>query len=106
MTVDVRNTGAVAGAEVAQLYLGFPDASGEPPRQLKGFKKVSLAAGARASVIIPLTDRELSTWNVASHSWKVASGEFTVFVGASSRDIRLIGSLTVGGRAVAKRVGA
>ena len=106
VSLTVANTGAVAGAEIVQLYLGFPATAGEPPRQLKGFRKVSLAAGARTSVTIPLSDRELSTWNVASHSWKVASGEFTVLLGASSRDIRLTGSLTVGGRAAAKRVGA
>ena len=107
VSLTVANSGAVAGAEIVQLYLGFPATAGEPPRQLKGFKKIKLAAGARAIVTIPLSERELSTWDVASHSWKVAGGKFTVLVGASSRDIRLTGSLTVGGRATAaQRAGA
>ena len=45
VSFTVQNTGAVAGDEVAQLYLGFPETAGEPPIQLKGFKKVSLQVG-------------------------------------------------------------
>lgn len=95
MTFTLKNTGTRAGAEVAQLYLGFPAAAGEPPRQLKGFTKVLLAAGESKTVSIPLSPREVSIWDVESHGWKVASGQFTAWVGSSSRDLRLSGTFTV-----------
>ena len=96
VTVDVRNTGAVAGAEVAQLYLGFPDASGEPPRQLKGFHKTAvLQPGESETVTFPLRARDTSIWDAAQHGWARQSGVFGVFVGASSEDVRANGSFTV-----------
>ena len=48
MSVDVANTGSRAGAEVPQLYVGMPASTGEPPKQLKGYEKVSLERRARA----------------------------------------------------------
>ena len=71
VTFTVKNSGAVPGAEVAQLYLGFPAASGEPPKQLKGFTKIQLAPGASTTVTLPLNDRSLSIWDVAAHDWAV-----------------------------------
>jgi len=94
--VDVANNDTAPGAEVAQLYLGFPAAAGEPPKQLKGFFKTAvLAASAKASVSFRLKDRDLSIWDVGAHDWARQSGEFKVFVGASSRDIRAAGSFSV-----------
>ena len=95
VSFTVENTGAVSGAEVAQLYLGFPAAAGEPPRQLKGFEKVELAAGAKATVSLSLDDRSFSIWDVTKSDWATVGGEFQVMVGASSRDIRLHGAVTV-----------
>lgn len=88
----VRNTGPVAGEEVAQLYVGIP---GAPLRQLRGFEKVKLAPGQSASVEFGLTRRDLSEWDVGKQKWVVQDGEYKVFVGASSRDIRLTGSIVV-----------
>lgn len=94
--VEVRltNDGAVAGAEVAQLYLGIP---GGPPKQLRGFDKVSLGPGQSATARFALTRRDLSVWDVLRQQWVVQAGAYPVFVGASSRDIRLTESLVVGG---------
>ena len=69
-----------------QLYLGFPAAAGEPPQQLKGFEKVSVAAGKTATVTFPIEVRDLSIWDVQSHGWSAVKGEFSVTVGTSSRD--------------------
>lgn len=97
VTVQVANTGSVAGSEVAQLYIGLPSsAPSSPPKQLRGFDKLSLAAGASGTATFDLTRRDLSYWDVSQGKWVVPSGAFTVYVGASSRDIRLQGSFTVG----------
>ena len=93
MSVDVTNSGAVAGAEIPQAYLGFPASAGEPPKQLKSFKKTAvLAPGEKATVKFQLVDRDLSIWDTTKHDWAKQSGKFTVFVGASSDDIRATGS--------------
>jgi len=92
ITFTLTNTGAVAGAEVAQLYLGIP-AAGQPPKSLKGFQKVLLQPGASASVLMTLGARDLSVWDSKAHAWSEVTGKFPLYVGASSRDIRLRESL-------------
>jgi len=94
---DLRNTGKVAGAEVAQLYLGFPSAAAEPPKVLKGFKKVSLKPGESYSVSFALDAADLSVWSETTHGWTEVKGSFDVYVGASSRDIRLTSKFTNAG---------
>lgn len=93
VTARITNNGTVAGAEVAQLYIGLPSsAPASPSKQLRGFQKLNLAAGASGTVKFDIRRKDLSYWDVGSQAWKVPSGTFTVFVGASSRDIRLTGS--------------
>jgi len=90
----VRNTGLVPGAEVAQLYLGFPASAGEPPLQLKGFRKTRpLAPGYAQRVKLQLRPRDLSIWSAKVRTWTVCQGTFELRVGASSRDLRLAGQL-------------
>ena len=94
--MTITNSGKAKGAEIPQLYLGFPAASGEPPQQLKGFIKTEvLAPGTATTVRFTLTDRDLSIWDVGTHSWSKQKGAFTVGVGASSRDIRVKGQFTL-----------
>ena len=95
ISFTVQNSGTVAGTEVVQLYLGFPASAGEPPQQLKGFEKVVLEAGAKTKVTLPLDSRSFSVWDVAASAWRIVGGEFKVMVGASSRDIRLHGTVAV-----------
>ena len=94
VSVDLTNSGSTAGAEVAQLYMSYPNSAsiGEPVRQLRGFEKVQLAAGAKATVSFSITSRDRSIWDVASHSWKEQSGSFEIYVGASSCDLRVNGT--------------
>ncbi|WDF74577.1 glycoside hydrolase family 3 C-terminal domain-containing protein [Novosphingobium sp. KACC 22771] len=91
---QVRNLGARAGAEVAQLYLAMPAAAGEPPRQLKGFARVELAPGEAREVSFALTRRDLSVWDDKAHAWKVPAGTMRVFIGNSSRDLPLSANLS------------
>lgn len=86
--LDVTNTGRRAGAEVAQLYLGFPPIVGEPPLQLRGFQKVFLEPGQTRHVALELTRPDLSYWDAGSHGWVVPTGPFELAAGSSSRDLQ------------------
>jgi beta-glucosidase len=84
VTARLTNTGRVTGSEVAQLYLGDPPAAGEPPRQLKGFQRVTLRPGQSAVVSFTLDGHDLSYWNDSANGWVVPDGRFQVYVGDSS----------------------
>ncbi len=85
----VRNIGRQAGDEVAQLYLSMPQSANEPPRQLKGFTRVSLRPGQSATIEFPLDQRAMSYWDEAAHDWRLATGSYQVQVGSSSRNLPL-----------------
>jgi beta-glucosidase len=87
---DVTNTGSVAGAEVAQLYVSDPSAQVDrPERELKGFAKVRLDPGATQHVIISLDSRAFSYWDEPAHKWIVDPGKFVIRVGDSSENTPL-----------------
>ncbi|PCD31408.1 hypothetical protein AU210_011062 [Fusarium oxysporum f. sp. radicis-cucumerinum] len=90
--VDVKNTGAVAASEVPQLYVGIPNA---PAKQLRGFEKVPLQPEESKTASFSLTRRDLSIWDVVQQSWVLQEGEYKIYVGASSRDVRLTGSFVL-----------
>jgi beta-glucosidase len=87
---DVTNTGARAGAEVAQLYVhqNNPGMS-RPEKELKGFQKISLPAGQTQTVTIPLNQRSFAYFNTEQRGWLAEAGDFQILIGSSSRDIRL-----------------
>ena len=94
--VTVTNTGDVAGAHVVQLYVSDVESSvARPVRELKGFAKVWLDAGASTQVSIELDQRAFSFWSVLHHRWVVEAGEFAVQVGSHSRDLPLTRTITV-----------
>ncbi|HEX3923555.1 MAG TPA: glycoside hydrolase family 3 C-terminal domain-containing protein [Streptosporangiaceae bacterium] len=84
VSATVTNTGRVAGSDVVQLYLGDPAVAGEPPRQLKAFRKVTLAPGQSQTVRFTLTGHDLSYWDDAAGGWVVPVGRFQIYVGDSS----------------------
>jgi beta-glucosidase len=92
---DVTNTGSVAGADVAQLYVSEPGAKVErPERELKGFEKVRLAPGETKHVTLNLDARSFSYWDEAAHGWKMDARKFVIHVGDSSESTPLEGSIT------------
>jgi beta-glucosidase len=96
----LRNIGLRRGAEVAQVYVG-PRSNPEvpmAPRSLVGFQRVLLEPGESKRVTIHVDARELSYWSTDKDDWVVAGGDRPIYVGSSSRDIRLEGLL----RALAK----
>lgn len=94
----VKNTGKMDGAEVAQLYVGLPDAKVfRPEKELKGFRKIFLKAGESRQVRIPFDDKTFRYWNVRTSRWETEGGVYTVMIGASCLDIRLRAEVTVEG---------
>ncbi|KAG6137303.1 hypothetical protein E4U28_004635 [Claviceps purpurea] len=91
-SVRVRNTGKMAGAEVPQLYVGIPTG---PAKQLRGFEKPLLRPGEAQMVEFILTWRDLSTWDTGAQKWRLQRGGYAIYVGTSSRDLPLRGSLTI-----------
>ena len=98
VTFTLTNTGSVAGAEIAQLYVAKPDAAVfRPAKELKGFAKVFLKAGESKTVSIPLDDKTFRYWNVATDRWEVEGGSYQLLVGANVQDIRLTADITLPG---------
>lgn len=95
VNTTVQNSGSVAGAEVAQLYVSFPEEAAQPVRVLRGFEKVNITAGETASVSFSVLRRDVSYWDVSAQNWAIASGTYTFAVGSSSRDIRGNATLTI-----------
>jgi len=96
VTFTLKNTGSVAGAEVAQLYvkqekLNLP----RPEKELKGFEKVYLKAGEEKKVTITLNENAFQYYNDLKYKWEMDPGVFDFIVGSSSRDIRLTGKGTL-----------
>jgi beta-glucosidase len=93
VTFSIKNTGTMAGAEVAQLYvkqekLNLP----RPEKELKGFKKVFLKAGEEQKVTLTLNKEAFQYFNDVKNQWEINPGVFDFIIGSSSRDIRLKGT--------------
>jgi beta-glucosidase len=96
VTLQLRNSGSRAGAEVVELYIHDGHASiDRPVQELKGFRRVNLAPGETQTVHFTLDRSALAFYNPAKKDWTVEPGQFDVWVGSSSRDIRAKGSFQV-----------
>jgi beta-glucosidase len=90
VTARITNTGRVAGADVAQLYVGDPAASDDPPEQLRGFQRITLNPGQTKTVSFPLTIHDLASWS--GNAWKAQAGTYSIKVGDASNHLVLAGS--------------
>jgi beta-glucosidase len=96
-SVDVTNTGSVAGAEVVQLYVTYPGSAVErSERELKGFAKVALEPGATQTVEISVPVNSLAYYDVVESEWALEALKHEVHAGTSSRDLPLATTLEVG----------
>jgi beta-glucosidase len=96
VSVDIKNTGKLDGEEVVQLYVSFPDSRvARPAKQLKGFKRVSIPAGATKTVEIALKAEDLAYWDSGKHQFVVETGKVTLMIGNSSESIRLRKQITL-----------
>ncbi len=91
ITVNVKNTGDVAGKEVVQLYIGDDKCSViRPLKELKHFQKISLDPGEEKAVTFTLTPDDLKYYDEKLKGWKAEAGKFKAYIGSSSTDIRTI----------------
>ena len=96
VSFDVTNTGKVAGAEVAQLYVSDPSAKVDrPERELKGFEKVRLNPGETKHVTLNLDARAFSYWDASASKWTIDRGKFVIRVGDSSENTPLSANLNL-----------
>lgn len=96
VTVDVTNTGSVAGKEVVQLYVADRESTViRPVKELRDFVKVELAPGETKTVTFTLDKRAFAYYSVRVHDWHVETGEFDIMIGKSSREIMLTKTVTV-----------
>jgi beta-glucosidase len=102
VTFNLKNTGTVTGAEVAQVYLALPASTNEPPKRLVGWQKVSLTPGQQQSATVEVDENDsshpLSYWDTTSGSWLMAPGTYTVYLGNSSAQssLQVAGTFQVG----------
>lgn len=98
VSLRLRNSGTRAGAEVVQLYIHDGHSSVDRPvQELKGFRRITLAPGETSTVHFTLDRGAVAFYSTAKKTWATEPGQFDVFVGSSSRDIRVKGSFTLEG---------
>jgi beta-glucosidase len=96
LTFDVTNTGARAGADIAEIFVGDHHAPvPRPVKELKGFAKVNLTPGETKTVTVKLDRRAFSYFDVNQHAWTLAPGDFDLFVARSAADIELTGKVAL-----------
>lgn len=94
ITVDVTNTGSVAGDEVPQLYISLGGSrERNPPRVLRGFERLSIQPNQTVTATFDVTRRDLSNWSVNMQNWYISNDTKVAYVGSSSRDLPLSASL-------------
>ncbi len=94
----IENTGDTAGKEIAQVYVHHERSSVyRPEQELKQFTKVTLQPGEKKTVTLSLDERSFSYYSPEEKRWIVEAGEYVIRVGASSRDIRLVCTISIDG---------
>ncbi|MGI6701108.1 MAG: beta-glucosidase [Christensenellales bacterium] len=95
----ITNTGKVAGAEIAQIYVSKPESKiFRAEKELKGFEKVFLKPGESKEITISLDSRAFSYYNTGIKAFCVESGAYEIKVASSSRDIKWTGTVNVSGK--------
>jgi beta-glucosidase len=96
VSFTVKNSGVRAGGAVPQLYIGAAKARvPRPPKELKGFAKISLQPGESRRVVLPLDVRSFAYYDVASKRWRAEAGNYQVLIGESTEQIALKGTVTL-----------
>jgi beta-glucosidase len=97
-SIKVKNTGGMDGDEVVQVYVEYPAIDRMPVKELKAFKRVHVTAGGEATVQISIPATDLQKWDLASRSWKLYPGTYTIFAGGNSADKKIVATIKTGGK--------
>ena len=89
-TVQVKNTGTMDGDDVVQAYIEYPKVDRMPVKELKSFKRISVAKGDTQAVTLKIPVAELQKWDMTKHGWKVYPGDYKLIIGENSQDEKLI----------------
>jgi beta-glucosidase len=95
VTFTLTNTGARAGAEIAEVYAALPASAEEPPKRLVGWSKVELKAGEKKSVEVEIDPKYLSIFDEGKDGWTLVPGNYTIMVGGSSAELPLKATLNL-----------
>ncbi|HEY6467257.1 MAG TPA: glycoside hydrolase family 3 C-terminal domain-containing protein [Candidatus Acidoferrales bacterium] len=95
ISFDVTNKGKRAGEEVAQVYVELPQDAGEPFKRLVAWEKIQLSLGETKPVTISLDPQYLSIFDVNKEDWYLVPGDYKVYVGGSSEDLPLNGTIAI-----------
>jgi len=100
VTFTITNTGAMDGAEVAQIYVSCRNGKVfRPKKELKGFTKVFLKAGESKTVSVGLDDRAFRYFDIKTDRWEIEGADYEVMVASSVSDVKLRQTLQVPGTA-------
>jgi len=86
VNVQVKNTGAIGGDELVQAYIEYPKVGRMPLKELRGFKRVSVAKGGVQTVSIKIPVKDLQKWDMETHGWKLYPGDYKLLLGENSAD--------------------
>ncbi|HVZ17532.1 MAG TPA: glycoside hydrolase family 3 C-terminal domain-containing protein [Terriglobales bacterium] len=95
VSFTVKNTGQRAGIETAEVYAKLPKGADEAFKRLVGWKRITLGPGESQTVTVAIDQRPLQIFDEAKNAWNFAPGDYEVFVGPSSDNVSLTGSLQV-----------
>lgn len=95
VSFTVKNTGGRSGTEIAEVYAGLPNSTGEPPKRLVGWSRVKLSSGESKNVTVEIEPLFLSVFNTEHNAWQRVPGDYTFFVGGSSQSLPLKETVTV-----------
>jgi beta-glucosidase len=93
--VTIKNTGAMDGDEVAQVYIQYPEMERMPLKELKGFKRVLVKKGSEKNIVFSIPVTELQKWDLKKNKWVLYPGNYTISIGSSSQDIKLNFSMNI-----------
>jgi beta-glucosidase len=97
-SVKVKNTGSMDGDEVVQVYVEYPAIERMPLKELKAFKRVHIPAGGETVVQLNIPATDLQKWDLATGTWKLYSGNYTIFAGGNSNDKKVVATIKAGGK--------
>jgi beta-glucosidase len=97
-SVKVKNTGSMDGDEVVQVYVEYPAIERMPLKELKAFKRVHIPAGGETVVQLNIPATDLQKWDLATGTWKLYPGNYTIFAGGNSNDKKVVATIKAGGK--------